>query len=606
VPLSFTRKSYKRIAITQTQRQALVIQRFKSNNSKKNKKKNSFQSSYSRILNNMSTEEDKTNHVNDLANDLATVNVKDDKKEEGNDEGTDGISMSSFYSLDKPKDALSGTSQGVGNILKGALGGAALMVSAPIKGAYDGGKESGVIGGLKGFGMGLGAGVLGGAAMAVGGVGTGLYQVGRGIYNTPSAMKSSAEGKDWDSETKKWYSYNLPDEASQFLSMTDEDFMASLSADEMEEFRAMQAERAGDKESKEDVKCLEFYDVLGVNSHATPGEIKKAYYLKAKQCHPDKHPDDPEAANKFQKIGEAYQVLSDEKLRSRYDQHGKDGVEEAPKMDPGALYAMIFGSEKFEPLIGELSMASHMTGGEDEADVHPKLKAFKQRQREVRCAVHLAEKLQKYIDNGDYEFSQWAHEEANELGQSAFGGTLLNVIGTTYLEQAKLELGGVAGVGVSLSQTGRYLNTRFSVLNRGIRAASGASDAQKAQEKLIEIQQEKAEGKREPEETEEELLLKKKIESAQGHIFSVMWYMTAIDIESTLKKVCTKVTHDTYVEPDIRKKRKKALLLLGKIFCDRAAEHGSTGIDEVLNNLTQQMQQQAGETGAGAGAGSQK
>ena len=38
-----------------------------------------------------------------------------------------------------------------------------------------------------------------------------------------------------------------------------------------------------------------------------------------------------------------------------YDQHGKDGVEEAPKMDPGALYAMIFGSEKFEPLIGACS-----------------------------------------------------------------------------------------------------------------------------------------------------------------------------------------------------------------------------------------------------------
>ena len=145
------------------------------------------------------------------------------------------------------------------------------------------------------------------------------------------------------------------------------------------------------------------------------------------------------------------------------------------------------------------------------------------------------------------------------------------------------------------------------MLNRGIRAASGASDAQKAQEKLVEIQQEKSEGKRdEHEESEEEKALKKKIESAQGHIFSVMWYMTAIDIESTLRKACTKVTHDTFVTPEVRKKRKKALLLLGKIFCDRAAEHGSTGIDEVLNNLTQQMQQQAGggaEAGGGAGAG---
>jgi crotonobetainyl-CoA:carnitine CoA-transferase CaiB-like acyl-CoA transferase len=47
-----------------------------------------------------------------------------------------------------------------------------------------------------------------------------------------------------------------------------------------------------------------------------------------------------------------------------------------------------------------------------------------------------------------------------------------------------------------------------------------------------------------------------KIESAQGHIFSVMWYMTAIDIESTLRKVCTKVTHDTYVTPAVRQSRK--------------------------------------------------
>lgn len=49
--------------------------------------------------------------------------------------------------------------------------------------------------------------------------------------------------------------------------------------------------------------------------NATAAEIKKAYYLKAKLSHPDKHRDDPEAHVKFTKIGEAYQILSDEQLR---------------------------------------------------------------------------------------------------------------------------------------------------------------------------------------------------------------------------------------------------------------------------------------------------
>lgn len=48
------------------------------------------------------------------------------------------------------------------------------------------------------------------------------------------------------------------------------------------------------------VQCMEYYDVLGVPSNATAAEIKKAYYLKAKQSHPDKHPGDPEAHARFQ------------------------------------------------------------------------------------------------------------------------------------------------------------------------------------------------------------------------------------------------------------------------------------------------------------------
>jgi DnaJ-class molecular chaperone len=55
-------------------------------------------------------------------------------------------------------------------------------------------------------------------------------------------------------------------------------------------------------------------------------------------------------------LGEAYQVLSDEKLRLNYDNGGKDGIEDTPKMDSGAMFAMIFGSEKFDAILGSITI----------------------------------------------------------------------------------------------------------------------------------------------------------------------------------------------------------------------------------------------------------
>jgi len=73
-------------------------------------------------------------------------------------------------------------------------------------------------------------------------------------------------------------------------------------------------------------KKRDYYEVLGVSKSATEGDIKKAYRKLALQYHPDKNPDDKAAEEKFKEAAEAYEVLSNQEKRARYDQYGHAGV----------------------------------------------------------------------------------------------------------------------------------------------------------------------------------------------------------------------------------------------------------------------------------------
>ena len=70
----------------------------------------------------------------------------------------------------------------------------------------------------------------------------------------------------------------------------------------------------------------DYYEILEVPKSASADEIKKAYRKKAIQYHPDKNPGDKASEEKFKEAAEAYEVLSDDQKRARYDQYGHAGV----------------------------------------------------------------------------------------------------------------------------------------------------------------------------------------------------------------------------------------------------------------------------------------
>lgn len=441
----------------------------------------------------------------------------------------DGM-LAGCFSVRKPKDLASGLTSGLKSSIKGVAFGVGSLVALPVAGAVQEG--------VGGFFKGLGTGLLLGVTMPIAGVGVGVTQVVRGAMNTPEALKQQRnEEMKWNKETREWekYWYSLPDEQIEIVEKLER----------AKSNRSSRATRTGPRDRK--VKDTRLYDVLGVETGATQAEIRKSYYELARTCHPDKNPDDPEANEKFQALGEAYQVLGDEERRRNYDKEGDAAAESMSMVENSIFFAALFGSDDLEPYVGKLKLALMVEMGDDTDEEDIEILKLEQTKREVDLAVQLKERIAPFVDGNDEEKEAWIQEmtdTAKELCKKSFGDAILEAVGWTY-EYYSSQFLGKLGWG---TRTAKFHGRKAGNMWRTIAGLARFSRAQRSKN------------------AKDDDVVPLFLESVLN--------VCRFDIESTVKRATKKVLNDMSVSEDKRRQRAEALVHLGEIMQEAAENHG--------------------------------
>ena len=134
----------------------------------------------------------------------------------------------------------------------------------------------------------------------------------------------------------------------------------------------------------------DYYATLGVSRTASPEEIQKAYRKLARKYHPDMNPDDADAKKKFQEVQAAFEVLSDNEKRKRYDQFGSDFESVGAGGDRGAWrYTTSSGPQTYPFDLNELfggGGGPDIEGGGSFADLFKQFSGSRAGRRASRAA----------------------------------------------------------------------------------------------------------------------------------------------------------------------------------------------------------------------------
>ncbi|EGG08542.1 uncharacterized protein MELLADRAFT_61850 [Melampsora larici-populina 98AG31] len=363
----------------------------------------------------------------------------------------------------------------------------------------------------------------------------------------------------------------------------------------------------------------EFYDVLGISPQATSGEIKSAYRRLALKMHPDKNPDDPTAEDKFKTLARAYNTLSDPALRKKYNEFGKQQDIEEGFVDPEAVFSTLFGGERFQDIIGTISLGQEMKTalqkeseeeeieGSNEtqlvskstpsvsppkpiskstkanltaeqkakkAELAQKESAERARVRELRVS-HLAEVLTKklylYTEQADQEVDEqiinsvrmiWTIEK-EMLAEESFGPELLRTVGQVYVAKSKRYLsattsGGWGGVGL----VGGWIHSAKStahVFSETVGAVRAAYDVKAVFDEIAKAEAEGGTGMTEERKKELE-------EEAARKGLRALFKGAKLEVESVIREVCDRILEDPGLSREQARKRAVALEILGSVY----------------------------------------